>query len=66
MLKIRVTIRQMKLLMEGLEGIAEDLPNDARLNAVLAEAPLEHLLRMIEELDQYFAEFKQVAAASTS
>ena len=62
-LRIQVTIKQMKLLLEGLEGLAEDLPKNPRLYAVLAEAPLEHLSRMNDELEQYFAELKQVTAA---
>lgn len=65
-LKIRVTIKQMKLLIEGLEGIAEELPKNPRLYALLAEAPLEHVSRMNEELDQYFAELKQITAAPVS
>jgi hypothetical protein len=62
--KIRVTIQQMKRLLNGLEGIAEELPNDPELHALLADAPLEHLSRLCDELQQYFGELKHVAEVS--
>jgi hypothetical protein len=64
--KIRVTIQQMKRLLNGLEGIAEELPNDPELHALLADAPLEHLSRLIHELERYFAELKQVAEVTVA
>jgi len=64
--KAQVTIEQMKRMVAALEGLGEQLPKDPKLYALMAEAPLEHLSRMRDELDQYLAELKHVAAASTT
>jgi len=65
-LRIQATIEQMQRLLDVIESIGKDLPRDPRLHALLAEAPLELLSRMHDELEQYFEELKQVPVASAS
>jgi hypothetical protein len=65
-LKIQVTVEQMKRMLSALQGISEEMPKNPRLYAFMAEAPLVHLSRMCDEIDQHLTELKQPAAASTS
>ena len=64
--RAQVTVRQMKLMVEALQDLAEQLPKNPKLYALMAESPLEDLRRMREELEQYFADLKQIAAVPTS
>ena len=64
-LRARVTTRQMKLLVEALEDLCKQLPKNPKLYALMAEAPLDHIGRMRDELDQYLEELKHVPAASS-
>ena len=64
--RAQVTIRAMKLMIEALEDIGQQLPKDPKLYALLAESPLEDLRRMRDELNQYLEQLKHVAAASAS
>ncbi|MEX2317388.1 MAG: hypothetical protein WD669_09570 [Pirellulales bacterium] len=65
-LKAQVTIQQMQRLMTGLEDVGNSLPKNPKLYAFLAEAPIDELLRMLRELDQYLEPLKQTSVATTS
>lgn len=67
MVRIQVTIQQIKRIAEALEGLSDELlVKNPKLFALLAEAPLEDLDRMRTEVEQLLTELKQVAAASAS
>jgi hypothetical protein len=56
--KAQATVQQMKRMLDGLEGIVEVLPKNPQLYAMTAEAPLELLSRLRDELEQHLAEIK--------
>jgi hypothetical protein len=58
MLTIQAIIQQMKPLVDGLEDLADKLPQNPKLYADKAEAPLQQMLQMLNELDDLFDEFK--------
>jgi hypothetical protein len=65
--RIQVTIEQMNRMARALEALSNELlVKDPKLFALMAEAPLEHIRRMRDELDQYLAELKHVPATSAS
>lgn len=65
-LKSQVTIQQMKLLIAALDDLGQRLPKNPKLYAFMAEAPIDDLTRMLNELDQYLEQLKHVPAASAS
>lgn len=62
--RVQSTIRAMKLMIEALGDLGQQLPKNPKLYALLAESPLEDLRRMRDELDQLLESLKQVPAAS--
>jgi hypothetical protein len=67
MLRIQVTIQQIKRVAEAFESLSDEvLQKNPKLFAVMAEAPLDDLGRMLTEVEQRLAELKQVATASAS
>jgi hypothetical protein len=66
LLRAQVTIHAMKLMVEALEEIGEQLPQNPKLYALLSEAPLEQLRRLCNELNDYLLDLKQVPAVSVS
>lgn len=64
--RAQATIRAMRLMIEALEDVGQQLPKDPKLFAILAESPLEDLRRLRDELDQLLEPLKQVSAASAS
>lgn len=66
-IRIQVTIEQINRLSRALESLQKErLLKNPKLFALMAEAPIDHISRMLEELDQYLEELKQVPAASVS
>ncbi|MDH3599797.1 MAG: hypothetical protein OEU26_09195 [Candidatus Tectomicrobia bacterium] len=52
--QLRVTLQQMKRLLCALDDLKEDvLPKDPKLFAVMAEAPLEDLDRLRQEVEGF-------------
>ena len=66
LLRAQVTIGAMKLMVEALEDVGQQLPHNPKLFSLLAESPLEELRRMSNELNDHIAELKQVPAVSAS
>jgi hypothetical protein len=62
----QVTIQQMKRLITALDDLGQRLPNNPKLYAFMSEAPIDHLQRMLRELDEYLEPLKHVVPASTS
>ena len=60
------TIQQMKLLMAALDDLGQRLPKNPKLYAFMAEAPIDDLRRMLDELDQHLEQLKHVPATSAS
>ena len=65
-LRAQVASRQMKLLVEALQDLCERLPRNPKLYAFMAEAPLDHIGRMVNELDQYLEPLKRVPPATSA
>lgn len=62
--RAQATIHAMKLMIEALEDVGQNLPKDPKLFALLAESPLEDLRRLRDEVDQLLEPLKHVAATS--
>lgn len=57
--QLRVTMQQMERLIRAVEDLKENvLPKNPQLFATLAEAPLEDLARLREEINGYAEELK--------
>ena len=60
--RLRVTMEQMERLILALDDLKENvLPRDPKLFATMAEAPLEDLDRLREEINGYVHELKPTA-----
>jgi len=67
MLRIQVTIQHINRMAAALESLSDEmLQKNPKLFAVMAEAPLDDLDRMLTEVEQRLVEIKQVAATSAS
>jgi hypothetical protein len=66
LVRAQVTIRAMKLMVEALEGIGQQMPEDPSLYAILSASPLDLLGRMCAELNDHLTELKQVTAVTAS
>ena len=64
--RVQTTIRAMKLMVEALDDLGQQLPKNPKLYALLAESPLEDLRRMRDELDQLLEPLKLIPATSSS
>lgn len=64
--RAQVTIGAMKLMVDALDDIVQQLPKNPELYAVLAESPLEDLRRMRNELDQHLDHIKQASVVSST
>jgi hypothetical protein len=64
--RAQVTIGAMKLMIEALEDVGQQLPKNPKLYALLAESPIEELRRLRDELDQLLEPLKHIPAASAS
>jgi hypothetical protein len=58
--RIQVTVQQMKRVLSALESLSQELPTNPHTYAVFAAAPMDDLSRMLNELEQYFAELREV------
>ncbi len=65
MRRAQATINGMKLMANALEELGEQLPQNPKLYAMLAESPLEDMRRMCIELDQYLEQIRQNVSATT-
>ena len=55
--RLRVTMQQMERLINALDDLRENvLPRNPQLFAAMAEAPLEHLSRLRDEIHAYVEE----------
>ena len=60
--RLQVTMEQMERLIRALEDLKETiLPKDPKLFAVMAEAPLQDLGRLREEVSGFVHELKPTA-----
>jgi len=60
--RLQVTMEQMERLIRALEDLKETiLPKDPKLFALMAEAPLEDLGRLREEVHGFVHELKPTA-----
>ena len=60
--RLRITMQQTERLIRALDDLREnDLPNDPKLFATMAEAPLEDLDRLRQEINGYVHELKPTA-----
>jgi hypothetical protein len=66
LLRARVTIGAMKLMVEALDDVGQQLPRDPKLYSLLSEGPLEELRRMRIELNDHLTTLQQVPAVSAS
>ena len=66
--RAQVTIRAMKSMITALEDVGQQLPENPKLFAHLAESPLEELRRMNDELDHLLEPLKHehIPIANTS
>lgn len=62
--RAQVTIRAMKMMVEALEDLGQQLPKNPRLYAILAESPMEDLRRLRDELDHHFEQIKHGSNSS--
>jgi len=63
--QLRVGLQQLQRLMNALESLRREvLPNDPKLFGVLAEAPLDDIERLRQEIDSYLEEKMPVATAT--
>jgi hypothetical protein len=65
-LQAQVTSKHLRSFAEALEDLCQRLPENPRLNAVIAEAPLDQIIRFCQELDQHLEQLKQVPTVSAS
>ena len=66
LLRAQATIGAMKLMVDALEDVGLQLPDNPKLFSLLAESPLEDLRRMGNELSDHLAELKQVPTIAAS
>ena len=60
--RLRVTLQQMRRLLYALEDLKEQvLPKDPQLFAAMAEAPLEDLERLRQQVEGFLDQFQPVA-----
>jgi hypothetical protein len=60
--QLRVTLQQMQRLLWALADLKEQvLPQDPKLFATMAEAPLEDLDRLRQEVESFLDQLKPVA-----
>jgi hypothetical protein len=60
--QLRVTVQQMTRLLCALDDLKEQvLPKDPKLFAVMAEAPLEDLDRLRQEVEGFLDQHQPVA-----
>jgi len=60
--QLRVTMQQMRRLLCALADLKEHvLPQDPKLFATMAEAPLEDLDRLRQEVESFLDQLKPVA-----
>lgn len=60
--RLQVTMQQMERLICALDDLkAEVLPTNPQLFAAMAEAPLDHLSRLRQELQEYVLEMTPTA-----
>ena len=60
--QLRVTLQQMQRLLWALADLKEHvLPQDPKLFATMAEAPLEDLDRLRQEVESFLDQLKPVA-----
>jgi hypothetical protein len=60
--RFQATMEQMERLIRALEDLKENiLPKDPKLFAMMAEAPLEDLGRLREEVNGFVHELKRTA-----
>ena len=64
--RAQATIGAMKLMVNALEDLGQNLPKNPKLYAILAESPLEDLRRMRDELDQHLEHVKQASVVSST
>jgi hypothetical protein len=62
----QVTIRAMKRMVNALEDVGQQLPQNPTLFSLLAEGPLDLLFRRRDELSDHMADLKQVPAVFAS
>jgi hypothetical protein len=62
--RAQVTAHAMKSMVAALEDVVQQLPQNPKLFAFLAESPLEELHRMHDELNQLLEPLKQIPATS--
>jgi hypothetical protein len=60
--RLRVTMQQMQRLIHALDDMKENvLPTNPQLFAAMAEAPLDALARLREEIGEYVQELTPTA-----
>ena len=64
--RAQVTTHAMKSMIAALEDVVQQLPDNPKLFAFLAESPLEELRRMRDELDQLLEPLKHTPATSAT
>lgn len=62
--RAQVTIRAMESIIHVLEDVGHRLPENPKLNALLAESPIEELRRMSNELDELLEPLKRTSPTS--
>jgi len=63
--QLQVSLLQLQRLLNALEALREDvLPRDPRLFGVMAEAPLDDIERVRQEIDAYLEAKLATAPAS--
>lgn len=59
---LRLTLQQMKRLLRALDDLKDTvLPKDPQLFAVMAEAPLEDLDRLRQEVEDFLDQLQPVS-----
>jgi hypothetical protein len=66
LVRAQVTIRAMKLMVEALEDVGQQMPQNPSLYAILSESPIDLLGQMCAELNDHLTELKQVTAVTAS
>ena len=62
----QITIQQLKRLMAVLDDLGQRLPNNPKLYALMSEAPIEDMSRMLNELDKQLEPLKHATTTSIS
>jgi hypothetical protein len=63
-LRVQVTIQQMKRLLKALEGLSEEMTKNPKLYALMAEGPIDLIGRMCTELDELLEPLKHGSEVS--